>query len=185
MRKMRGPVLNNVSGELKTSLFTAPGRSAFRARSERGPIGTATRRFRKASVAWQAQHFRKVRCRFHGRRGQGEVQISWSNICRGRHSTFARSSADFVAGAALSQSQVQISWQGQHFRKVRSRSRRSTFARSGTDFVSGAARLQGRRSTFTRSNTQFVAGAELSHGRAQSSWQAQHFRKVRGRYIDR
>ena len=37
---------------------------------------------------------------------------------RGRRSTFARSSIDFVAGAALSQGQVSISWQAQHFRKV-------------------------------------------------------------------
>ena len=36
---------------------------------------------------------------------------------RGRRSTFARSSIDFVAGAALSQGQVSISWQAQHFRK--------------------------------------------------------------------
>ena len=50
---------------------------------------------------------------------------------RGRRSTFARSSIDFVAGAALSQGQVSISWQAQHFRKVkyRFRGRRSTFAR--------------------------------------------------------
>ena len=37
---------------------------------------------------------------------------------RGRCSTFARSSIDFVAGAALSRGRVQISWQAQHFRKV-------------------------------------------------------------------
>ena len=37
---------------------------------------------------------------------------------RGRRSTFARSSIDFVAGAALSQGQVSISWQAQHFRKA-------------------------------------------------------------------
>ena len=36
---------------------------------------------------------------------------------RGRRSTFARSSIDFVAGAALSQGQVSISRQAQHFRK--------------------------------------------------------------------
>ena len=50
---------------------------------------------------------------------------------RGRRRTFARSSIDFVAGAALSQGQVSISWQAQHFRKVKYkiRGRRSTFAR--------------------------------------------------------
>ena len=57
-----------------------------------GPL--ALRRFRKARVAWQG------RC-----------------IFRGRGSIFARSSADFVAGAAFLRCQVQISWQRQHFRK--------------------------------------------------------------------
>ena len=49
---------------------------------------------------------------------------------RGRRSTFERSGADFVAGASLSRGQVQISWQAQHFRKVKChiRGRRSTFA---------------------------------------------------------
>ena len=55
-------------------------------------------------ISWQAQHFRKVKYRFRGRRG-----------------TFARSSTDFVAGAALSQGQVQIVWQARHFRKVKYR----------------------------------------------------------------
>ena len=80
-------------------------------------------------MLWQAQHFRKVKYRF-----------------RGRRSTFARSSKDFVAGAALWQGQVQISWQAQHFRKVKYRfcGRRSTFARSSRDFVAGAALSQGQ-----------------------------------------
>ena len=38
----------------------------------------------QVQISWQAQHFRKVKCRFQGGR-----------------STFARSSTDFVAGAAL------------------------------------------------------------------------------------
>ena len=67
---------------------------------------------------------------------------------RGRRSTFPRLSKYLVAGAALSQGQVQNSWQVQHFRKVkyRFRGRRSTFARSSTDFVAGAALLQGQLS---------------------------------------
>ena len=46
---------------------------------------------------------------------------------RGRRSTFA----DIVAGAAFSQGEVQISWQGQHFPKVkyRFRGRGCIFAR--------------------------------------------------------
>ena len=52
-----------------------------------------------------------------------------------------------MAGAALSQGQVQISWQAQRFRKVKYRfpgSRSSTFARSSADFVAGAALSQGQ-----------------------------------------
>ena len=53
-----------------------------------------------------------------------------------------------MAGAALSQGQVQNSWHAQHFRKVKceKRGRRSTFARSSTDFVAGAALLHGQLS---------------------------------------
>ena len=46
----------------------------------------------------------------------------------------ARSSADFVAGAALSQGPV--------FPRFELRGRRSTFARSSRDFVAGEARSQ-------------------------------------------
>ena len=72
-----------------------------------------------------------------------------------------------VAGAALSQGRVQISWQAQHVGKVRCRfrGRRSTLPRSGADFVA-----------FERSGADFVAGAALSQGWVQNSWQAQHFR---------
>ena len=85
---------------------------------------------------------------------------------RGRCSTFARSSIDFVAGAALSQGQVPNSWQAQHFRKVK-------------------YKIRGRRSTFARSSTEFVAGAALSQGQVQNSWHAQHFRKVKYRFCGR
>ena len=53
-------------------------------------------------------------------------------------------STDFVAEAALLQGQLQIAWQGQHFRKLRHRFRRQAqhFARSSADFVIGAARAQ-------------------------------------------
>ena len=98
----------------------------------------------QAQISWQAQYCRKAKYRF-----------------RGRHSTFARSSKDFVAGAALSQGhlvagaalcaaasqgQVQVSWQAQHFSKVKYRfgGRRSTFSRSSTDLVAGAALSQGQ-----------------------------------------
>ena len=156
----------------QTTSAATPVRRRSRAVSERsrnglgdGPIGTAARRFRKVWIAWQAQHFRKVKYRF-----------------RGRRSTFARSSDKFVAGAALSQGQVQNSWQAHHFRKVKYRicDRCSTFAKSSAKFVARAALSQGqvqilwqaqhfskvkhtfggRRSIFARST--FAAGARKS-----------------------
>ena len=90
----------------------------------------------------------QVRCRFRGMRGFAQVRAGsrgFARVCagfaagaallqvrcrfRGRRSTFARSGTDFVVGAALSQGQVQISWQAQHFCKVRHRfhGSRSTF----------------------------------------------------------
>ena len=77
----------------------------------------------------------------------------------------------FAAGAAFSQGAVQISRQAQHFRKVRSRfrGRRNTVARCGPDFAAGV-------NTFAR-GTNFAAGAALSQGTVQSLTQAQHFRK--------
>ena len=71
--------------------------------------------------------------------------------------------ADFVAGAVLSQGQVQISWQGQHVRRVK--------------YI-----FRGRCNIFTGSSTDFVAGAAFLQGQVQISWQAQQFRKVRCRF---
>ena len=156
-------------------------------------------------ISWQAQHFRKVNF------SQGLNCVAGATLSkarfRGRRSTFARSSKDFVAGAALSQGQVQNSWQAQHFRKVKcqNRGRRSTFARSSAGFVAGATlsqghvqiswqahhfrkvkyRIRGRCSTFARSSAKFVAGASLSQGQVLKSWQAQHFRKVKCRFRGR
>ena len=61
------------------------------------PTGTAILRGRRSTLATQGVDF--VACALFCAR--------------------ARSSADFVAGAVFSQSRVQISWQAQHFRKVR------------------------------------------------------------------
>ena len=102
-----------------------------------------------------------------------------------------------MAGAALSQGEVQISWQARHFRKVK-------FSQ-GWNCVAGATlskgqvqiswqaqhfrkvrcRFRGRRSTFARSGTDFEAGAALSQVQVQNSWQVQHFRQVRYRFRDR
>ena len=63
----------------------------------------------QVQISWQAQRFRKVK--YAGAAlSKGQVQISWQAQrfrkvkCRfrGRRSTVARSSAKFVAGAALS-----------------------------------------------------------------------------------
>ena len=131
----------------------------------------------------QAQHFCKVKYRFRGRRSTFASQVQ---IC-GRRSTFARSSTDCVAGAALSQSQVYISRQAQHFCKVKHRCRgtRSTFARPSTDFVAAGKDFVAGTSAFAKSGAVFVTGAALSQGQVQISWQAQHFRKVKYRYRGR
>ena len=88
MQKTLGRLYRGV-GTVRNGPGTVPERS----RNGLGTGSEAACRFHKVSVAWQAQHFRKVKYRF-----------------RGRRSTFARSRVDFVAGAALAQ----------HFRKVRS-----------------------------------------------------------------
>ena len=105
----------------------------------------------RAQISWQAQHFRKVKCRFRFARSSTDFVAGAA--------LFARSSTDFVAGAAFSLAQAQISWQAQHFRQVKYRFRgRGCFsARSSTDFVAGAA-------FFARSSTDFVAGAAFSQG---------------------
>ena len=69
---------------------------------------------------------------------------------------------DFVAGATLSQAQLQILWQAQHFCKLN-------------------CRFRGRRNTFASSIADFVAGATLSQAQLQISWRAQHFRGVKYR----
>ena len=69
-----------------------------------------------------------ARIELRGRRSLGNVRYRF----RGRRSTFARSGADFVAGVALSQGQVQSSRQAQQI------------AGSSKDFVAGAALLHGQ-----------------------------------------
>ena len=101
------------------------------------------------------------------RRGFARIEL------RGRRRILARSGADFVAGAALSQ--------GQLFSRLELRGRRSTFEMTGAVFVAGAVlsqhiswqaqhfhkvmyRFRGRCSTFARSSENFVAGAALLQG---------------------
>ena len=133
-------------------------------------------------ILWQAQQFRKVRCRFRGRRStfaRSGIQIShqarhFRKVAyrfRGRRSTFARSGRYLVAGAVLSQGQVQISWQAQHFRKARYRYREISW--EAQRFRELLYRLCGRRDFFARYGTYFATGAALSQGTGQ----AQHFRK--------
>ena len=111
-------------------------------RRVRDGLGTGSRRdhwhgrahFRKAQILWQAQHFGKVGCRF-----------------RDRCITFARSSADFLTGAAFS-----YFWHGRIANPI------------GTDAQGGACRFRGRGSIL-RSGTDFVEGASLSQGQVQNS----------------
>ena len=121
----------------------------------------------RVQISWQVHHFRKVAdfvtgaafsYFWHGRIANpiGTDAQGGACIFRGRRSIFARSGTDLVA---LSQGQVQNSWQVHHFRKVK-------------------CKIRGRRITFARSSTDFVAGAALSRGQVQISWQAQHFCKV-------
>ena len=69
------------------------------------PTAMFTQTFSEVHFARKAQHFGRLRCRFRGRRS-----ILWpckvGYRFRGRRSTFARSSTDFVAGAPLSQGRV-------------------------------------------------------------------------------
>ena len=128
---------------------------------------------------------------------------------RGRRRILARSGTDFVAGASLSQGQVQISWQARHFLTSGTDASQIPLARTRkaahADFVAGAAFsrgqvqitcqgrhvrrvkyiFRGRGSIFAGSSTYFVAGAAFSQGQVQISWQAQHFRKVRYRFRGR
>ena len=106
-------------------------------------------RFHKVQLVWPAQSV-QVTCRF--------AALSQVVRCRlrGRASTFVRSGADFVAGAACSQGHLLISWQAKYFRTVKS------------DFVASAMvtrRLRGRRSTFAMSSATVLAGAALSQDR--------------------
>ena len=69
------------------------------------PTVMLAQRFSKVHFAWQAPRFGNLRCRFRGRRSvlcPCKVEYRF----RGRRSTFARSSAYFVAGAEISQGQV-------------------------------------------------------------------------------
>ena len=91
-------------------------------------------------------------CRFRGRGSlfarSGTDFVAGASLSQGQVQNswqvqhFARSIAKFVAGASLSQGQVHISWRAQHFRKVkyRFRGRRSTFARS-TFFCSRGSKI--------------------------------------------
>ena len=109
-----------------------------------------------------------------------------------------------MAGKGLSRGQVENLWQAlnfrmyrfrgrrKHFRKVRYRFRctHCTFARSGKEFLTAAELSQGQvENTFARSGPDCVAGAEVRCrfcGRRKTfktSWQAQHFHKVRYRVL--
>ena len=65
-----------------------------------------------------------------------------AEVSNGRRSTLARSGADFVAGAALSQFQV--------FPRLEMRGRRSTFARSGAALPQGQVQISWQVQNFRK-----------------------------------
>ena len=88
---------------------------------------------------------------------------------RGRRSAFARSGTDVVAGTTLSEGQVQISQQAQHFSKVRDRFAAGAGLSQGAVQISRQAQhfrkrcqFRGRRSTFARYCAEFDTGATLN-----------------------
>ena len=122
-------------------------------------------------VSW-ARHFGKLRCGFrggaaflqrcHGRDANPTGTDVQAGVCRfrGRGSAFARSDAQFVAGAALLQGAGQILWRAS--------------ALSQGQVQTGA--------TFARSCVDVLAGAIFA--RLQISWQAQRCQKITICYID-
>ena len=124
-------------------------------------------------ISWQAQHFRKVKYRF-----------------RGRRSTFARCCVHSLRAGGWQDAENVGAVRELGFRTARKPPRLRRLYGGGLGTVSetgplarpreGFARfeLRGRRSTFARSSIDFVAGAALSQGQVSVSWQAQHFRKV-------
>ena len=176
--KKHGPVRESAFSEMRKSQKTWPCARIGISADAKASLSAASGRSGLGAVS---DHVRR-RAHWHG-----NAEVSQGLNC--------------VAGAAFWQGRVQISWQAQHFQKVRCRfqGRRSTFARSSVDFVAGAAlsqgqvpnswqaqhfrkvkyRFRGRRSRFARSSAKFVAGAALSQGQVQISWQAQHVRKVK------
>ena len=175
------------SGWLKATLVAASdgrrardglGTGSGRARAGLGP---GSRRdhwhgrahFRKVQISWQAQHFGKVGYRFRGRCMHHFRKVKCR--FRDRHGFFLLLARTHRKSHwhGRARRRMQVSWQGQHFRKVRNRfrGRGITFARSS--------------STFARSSAKFVAGASLSQGQVQISWQAQHFREVKYRFRGR
>ena len=88
---------------------------------------------------------------------------------RGRRSIFARCGPDLVAGAILSENQVQISQQAQHCCKVRYRFAAGAILSQGAVQISRQAQhfrkrcqFRGRSSTFARYGAEFDAGAALN-----------------------
>ena len=118
-------------------------RSGLGAGSAPGPLTRQRRGFARIELRGRRSILVRSGADFVAGAALSQGQLLLRIELSGRRSTFARSGADFVAGAVLSQGQVQISWQVQHFRKVKCQihGRRSTFARSSTDFVAGTALL--------------------------------------------
>ena len=137
----------------------APGPLARTRTLSQGSIFVAGAAFRqgRVQISWQVHHFRQVKISWQARHfltsGTDASQIPLARTRKAAH-------ADFVAGAAFSRGQEQISWQGRHCRRVK--------------YI-----FRGRGSISAGSRAYFVAGTALSQGHVHISWQVQHFRKVK------
>ena len=185
MQKTLALCVNWASGQCANHLGCDAGTEAVSERSRNG-LGTVSERSRRRGPLARP------------REGFASSEL------RGRRSTFTRSSIDFVAGAALSQGRVQISWQAQHFRKVLDPFSASWGIASCRNV--GAMRVLGFRKVRKPPRSRRLYGRGLGTGSERSrnglrtvsetgplarpregfiAWRAQHFHKVKYRYCGR
>ena len=109
--------------------------------------GGAIECYKSATLSRRDHSHRRAfrKCRWRGRRSAFARGTRVARSGRLRN-TFARSGADVVAGAALSQGSVQISCQAQQFRFIRRRLRAQRFGRASADLVAGDALCPARTS---------------------------------------
>ena len=95
-----------VSGDMKTSLSAASGRSEFGAGSAPGPLARQRRGFARIELRGRRSILVRSGADFVAGAALSQGQLFSRIELRGRRSTFELSGADFVAGAIFSQGQV-------------------------------------------------------------------------------